>query len=170
MIKWKNITQSPIKQANAPKSIDTFTLSAHPVRGRKKKTSLDSFKYKNSLYIEFYKIPLLNTSCLTLAKWEDYCWKTQGIMWPPPSPWWMSGLHSGTHTALFSTEDADFQRCEGSEMKTLAFISPLPLLGGSLPNSNLKEILKWSHHCLVMYQWLDDVIVSQWWLKCSSLS
>lgn len=51
-------------------------------------------------------------------------------------------LYSGIHTALFSTEDAAFQRCEGSGMKTLAFINPLPLLEGSLPNSHLKETLK----------------------------
>lgn len=72
---------------------------------------------KTHYYIEIYKIPLLNTSCLTLAKWEDYCWKTQGIMRPAPSPWWMSGLHSGIHTALFSTEDADFQRRKGLKWK-----------------------------------------------------
>ena len=50
-----------ILPANPEITLPLNTL--HLLGGRKKKTSLDPFKYKNILYyIEFYKIPLLNTS------------------------------------------------------------------------------------------------------------
>lgn len=77
MIKWKNnYSVRSNKKANPPNECTDTIILKHPplIRGRKKKTSLDPFKYKNILYyIEFYKIPLLNTSSQTPAKWEDYC-------------------------------------------------------------------------------------------------
>lgn len=149
IIEWKsNYSTKSNKTAQSYQQIQTAIPSniLH-LRGwrEKKKTSLDLFEYKNILYyIEFYKIPLLNTSSQTAAKWEDYCWNRQGICGLLPIPWWTSGSHSGTRTDLFSTEDAAFQRREGSGMRTLVLINPLPLLEGSLPNSPPKETLKWS--------------------------
>lgn len=111
--------------------------------------------------LNFYKILLLNTSSQTPARWEDYCWNRQGVCDLLLLPWCAPGSHSGTHTDLFSRKEAAFQRCEGSGMRTLALINPLPLLEGSLPNSPLKETLVWSHPCLVKWQHPDDVIVAE---------
>lgn len=56
-----------------PSPQTSSSLRALPIKGEKKKTSLDPFKYENThYYTDFYKIPLLNTSCPALAKWEDY--------------------------------------------------------------------------------------------------
>lgn len=78
IIEWKsNYSTRSNKTAQPYQQIQTALPSniLH-LRGwrEKKKTSLDLFEYKNILYyIEFYKIPLLNTSSQTAAKWEDYC-------------------------------------------------------------------------------------------------
>lgn len=103
---------------------------------------------------------MLNTSSQTLAKWENCCWNRQGICDPLSLSSWPLGLHFGTHTDLFSTKDAAFHRCEGSGMRTLALINPLPLLEGSLPNSPLKEMLQWSHPCVC------STATVAWWCDC----
>lgn len=69
------IPQRPIKEPDPlSKSTDTVTLKHPPLIGGEKENLLRTVQNENILYyIEFYKIPLLNASSQTPAKWEGYC-------------------------------------------------------------------------------------------------